>query len=57
MILGCFGVDLGTILALLEVGGPVPVPVAGEVSHVVLVNIVRLIAKSYSRRESDSYPK
>ena len=45
-------------IGTLELGVPeTPVPVAGEVSHVVLVHIVRPIAESYSRRESDSFPK
>ena len=40
-----------------SMGPKTPVPVAGEASHVVLVQIVRPIAESYSRRESDSFPK
>ena len=40
------------------VGGPETlVPVAGKASHFLAIQIVRPIAKSYSRRESDSFPK
>ena len=37
-------------------GPETPVHVVGEASHVVGVQIVRPSAKSYSRKESDTFP-